>query len=60
MYEGRVLIYLNDLVRIIRIYKGAINPTIEHLEIPPVLIDRLSLPLLSLLRQIGLADPVKE
>lgn len=52
--------YLNDLVRIIRIYKGAIKPTIEHLKIPPVLINRLSLPLLSLLRQICLADPMEK
>jgi hypothetical protein len=42
--------YLNDLSRIIRIYEGAIDSAIEHLEIPPVLVDRFASPLLPLRR----------
>jgi hypothetical protein len=52
--------YLNDLSYIIRVYKGTINSAIEHLEIPPVLINRLSLPLLPFLCYIILTDPVEE
>jgi hypothetical protein len=58
--DGRRLKYLNNLVCIIRVHKGTINSAIEHLEIPPVLIDRLSLPLLPFLRHIILIDPVEE
>jgi hypothetical protein len=52
--------YLDDLVCIVRVHERAINTAIEHLEIPPVLIERLPLPLLLLLRQVGLTDPVEE
>jgi hypothetical protein len=57
---GRGSKYLDNLVYIIRVYKRTINTTIEHLEIPLVLIERLSLPLLPLLRQISLTDLVEE
>ena len=52
--------YLNDLIRIIRVHEVTINSSIKHLETPPVLVDRLSLSLFSLLRQVGLTNPVKE
>jgi hypothetical protein len=35
--------YLDDLVCIIRVHERTINTAIEHLKIPPVLIERLSL-----------------
>jgi hypothetical protein len=41
--------YLDNLVRIIHVYKGTINLVIEHLEILLVLINRLSLPLVTIL-----------
>jgi hypothetical protein len=56
----RGLKYLNDFVCIICVYERTINTAIEHLEIPLVLIERLSLSLLLLLRQISLTDPVEE
>jgi hypothetical protein len=39
---------------------STINSTIEHLELPPILIDGLSLPLLPPRRQISLTNLVEE
>jgi hypothetical protein len=52
--------YLDDLGYIICVHKGTINLAIKHLEIPLVLIDRLSLPLLPFLCHIILTDLVEE
>jgi hypothetical protein len=46
---GGGLPYLDDLVSIIRVHVFAIHSAVEHLEIPPVRVDRPSLPLLPLL-----------
>lgn len=46
---------LDDLL-----HKFPVDPTVEHLEIPPVPVNRLPLAQLPLLRNIHLAYPVKE
>jgi hypothetical protein len=52
--------YLNDLSGIISVHTLAVGTTKEHLEIPPVLVDRFPLSLLPPLCEIILADLVKE
>ena len=52
--------YLDDLSSNIGVYTLAVGTTKEHLEIPPISVDRLSLSLLPPPRQISLADPVQE
>jgi hypothetical protein len=45
---------------IARVRDKAVDSAIEHLEVPLVLIDRLPLPPLPLLRQVGLTDLTEE
>lgn len=52
--------YLDDLVSIIRVHVFAIHSAVEHLEIPPVCVERPFLPPLPPLCQGGLTDPVEE
>ena len=52
--------YLNDLMSIICVYIIAIQSAVEHLEIPPVRIERPYPPLLPLLPQIVRINPVEE
>jgi hypothetical protein len=52
--------YLDDLVSIIRVHVLAIHSAVEHLEIPPVCVERPQLPLLPPLGQVVPTDPVEE
>jgi hypothetical protein len=44
----------------IHVEEIVIDLAVERLDIPPILVNMLSLPLLPLLRQVSLTDPVEE
>ena len=52
--------YLDDLMSIICVHIIAIQSAVEHLEIPPVRVERPYPPLLPLLPQIVRINPVEE